>query len=52
MLIVVMMGRWSDESVCSVVHNVQLYSVLDIVVISALPKMQDYISLKLDNLRI
>ena len=31
MLIVVMMGRWSDDSV---VHNVRLYSVLDTVVIS------------------
>ena len=29
-----MMGRWSDDSACSVVHDVRLYSVLDIVVIS------------------
>ena len=34
MLIVVMMGNWSDDSVCRVVHNVRLYSVLDTVVIS------------------
>ena len=34
MLIVVMMGKWSDDSACSVVHDVQLYSVLDTVVIS------------------
>ena len=33
MFIVVMMGRWSDDSACSVVHDVRLYSVLDIVVI-------------------
>ena len=32
MLIVVMMGKWSDNSVCWVVHNVRLYSVLDTVV--------------------
>ena len=34
MLIVVMMGKLSDDSTCRVVHNVQLYSVLDTVVIS------------------
>ena len=33
MLIVVMMGKWSDDSACWVVHNVRLYSVLDTVVI-------------------
>ena len=32
MLIVVMMGRWSDDSACSVVHDVRLYSGLDTVV--------------------
>ena len=30
----VMMGMWSDDSACCVVHDVQLYSVLDTVVIS------------------
>ena len=34
MLIVVMMGKWSDDSACCVVHDVRLYSVLDTVVIS------------------
>ena len=34
MLIVVMMGKWSDDSVCGVVHDVRLSSVLDTVVIS------------------
>ena len=34
MLIMLMMGNWSDDSACSVVHDVRLYSVLDIVVIS------------------
>ena len=34
MLIVVMMGRWSDDNACWVVHDVRLYSVLDTVVIS------------------
>ena len=34
MLIVVMMGKWSDDSACGVVHDVRLYSVLDTVVIS------------------
>ena len=34
MLILVIMGKWSDESTCCVVHDIQLYSVLDIVVIS------------------
>ena len=34
MLIVVMMGRWSDDSACRVVLDVRLYSVLDTVVIS------------------
>ena len=28
------MGKWSDDSACSVVHDVRLYSVLDTVVIS------------------
>ena len=32
MLIVVMMGNWSDDSACSGVHDVRLYSVLDTVV--------------------
>ena len=30
-----MMGKWSDDSVCSVVHDVWLYSVLDTMVISS-----------------
>ena len=30
----VMMGRWSCNSACWVIHDVQLYSVLDTVVIS------------------
>ena len=34
MLIVVMMGRSSDDSACGVVHDVLLYGVLDTVVIS------------------
>ena len=34
MLIMVMMGRWSDDSACCVVYAVRLYSVLDTVVIS------------------
>ena len=34
MLIVVMMGKWSDDSACSVLHDVRLYSVFDTVVIS------------------
>ena len=34
MLIVVIMGKSSDDSECSVVHDVRLYSVLDTVVIS------------------
>ena len=34
MLIVVMMGKWFHDSARSVVHNVRLYSVLVIVVIS------------------
>ena len=34
MLVVVMMGKWSDDRVCGVVHDVRLYSVLDTVVIS------------------
>ena len=33
MFIVVMMGKWSDDSACCVVHDVRLYSVLDTVVI-------------------
>ena len=27
MLIVVMMGKWSDDSACRVAHDVRLYSV-------------------------
>ena len=34
MLIVVIMGKWSDYSTCLVVYDVRLYSVLDTVVIS------------------
>ena len=34
MLIVVIMGKWSDDSACGVLHDVRLYSVLDTVVIS------------------
>ena len=34
MLIVVIMGRRSDDSACWVVHDVRVYSVLDTVVIS------------------
>ena len=34
MLIVVMMGKWSDDSACWVVHDVRLYSVLDTMMIS------------------
>ena len=34
MLIVVIMCKWSDDSACSVVRDVRLYSVLDTVVIS------------------
>ena len=34
MLIVVMMGKWSDDTACSVVHDARLYSVLDTAVIS------------------
>ena len=33
MLIVVMMGKWSDDSACCVVYDVRLYSVLDTVVL-------------------
>ena len=29
-----MLGRWSDDSACSIVHDVRLYSVLEPVVIS------------------
>ena len=29
-----MMGMWSDDNACLVVHDVRLYSVLDIMVIS------------------
>ena len=32
MLIVVMIGKWSDDSACCVVHDVRFYSVLDTVV--------------------
>ena len=34
MVIVVIMGTWSDDIACLVVHDVRLYGVLDIVVIS------------------
>ena len=34
MLIVVMMGMWSDDSACCVIHNVLLYNVFDTEVIS------------------
>ena len=34
MLIVVIMGKWSDASSCWVVHDVRLYSVLQTVVMS------------------
>ena len=34
MLIVMMMGKWFDDSACWVVHDVRLYSMLDTVVIS------------------
>ena len=34
MFIVLMIGWRYDDSVCSVIHDVRLYSVLDIVVIS------------------
>ena len=34
MLIVVMMGRWSNDNAYLVVHDVQLDSVLETVVIS------------------
>ena len=34
MLIVVMMGQWSDDSECCIVREVRLYSMLDTVVIS------------------
>ena len=34
MLIVVMMGKWSDDSACLFVNDVRLYSVLDTVMIS------------------
>ena len=34
MLIVVMMGKWSDDRACCVVHDIRLYSVLNTVVIS------------------
>ena len=30
-----MMGKWSDDSACSVVHDGWLYSVLDTMVISS-----------------
>ena len=35
MLIMVMMGKWSDDGACRVVHDVRLNSVLDTVVISS-----------------
>jgi len=31
---VMIMGRWSDDSACFVVHDVLLYSVLDMEVMS------------------
>ena len=34
MLIVVIMGKWSDDGARLVVYDVRLYSVLDTVVIS------------------
>ena len=34
MLIVVIMGRWSDDGACRVVHDVRLYNVFDSVLIS------------------
>ena len=34
MLIMVMIGRWSNDSARCVVHDVRFYSVLDTVVIS------------------
>ena len=34
MLIVVIMGKWSGDSACYVVHNAWLYSVLYAVVVS------------------
>ena len=34
MLIVMIMGKWSGDSACLVVHDVRLYSVLDTLVIS------------------
>ena len=34
MLIVVMMGKWSDDSACLVVYDVLLYGMLETVVIS------------------
>ena len=34
MLIVVMLGKWSDDNASLVVHDVRLYIVLDTVVIS------------------
>ena len=33
MLIVVMMGRWSDDNACCVAHDIWFYSVLDTVLI-------------------
>ena len=47
MLIVVIMGKWSDDNACSVAHDVRLYSVLDNVVISG---DEVCCSLVLDNL--
>ena len=32
MLIVAMMGKWSDDSACWVVHDVQFYSMLYLVI--------------------
>ena len=33
-MLIVVMGKWSDDSACLVVHDIRLYSVLDTVVIS------------------
>ena len=34
MLIVMIIGKWSDDSACCVVHDIWLYNVLDTVDIS------------------
>ena len=33
-MLIVVMGKWSDDSSCYVVHDVRLYIALDTVVIS------------------